>query len=121
MDENGDYLGGAIAPGFRISAEALFQRAAKLPKIEVEQTKKVIGKNTIHSMQSGLYWGYVGLVDELARRCKEELRAERSQLQVCCIATGGLANLVGRSCREIDDIDDDLTFQGLWLLYQRNA
>ena len=69
VNEEGDYLGGAIAPGFRISAEALFMRAAKLPKVEVEQTRRVIGKNTIQSMQAGLYWGYVGLVDELARRC----------------------------------------------------
>jgi len=120
---NGDYLGGAIAPGFRISAEALFLKTAKLPKVEVEKTKSVIGKNTISSMQAGLYWGYVGLVDELAHRCKNELSSlfKDNGEKIHCVATGGLANLVGRSCKEIDDIDESLTLKGLWLLYQINT
>ena len=121
VDENGDYVGGAIAPGFRISADALFERTAKLPRVEVERPRKAIGTNTIASMQSGLFWGYVGLVDELARRCKAELSADRgADGRVMCVATGGLANLVGRACEQIDDVDDDLTLQGLRALYDLN-
>ena len=122
VSSKGEYLGGAIAPGFGISAEALFLKTAKLPKVEVEKTEYVIGKNTITSMQAGLYWGYVGLVDKLAGRCKAELRISSKEpgLSVNCVATGGLANLVGQSCEEIDEIDDNLTLRGLWLLYQRN-
>ena len=120
VNAQGDYLGGAIAPGFRISADALFLRTAKLPKVELEKTESVIGKNTITSMQTGLYWGYVGLVDELARRCKSELITLGEADVVHCVATGGLARLVGQSCSEIDDIDDYLTLRGLVLLYERN-
>jgi type III pantothenate kinase len=123
INEKGDYVGGAIAPGFRISAEALFLRAAKLPKVEVEKPDRVIGTNTISSMQSGLYWGYVGLVDELARRCKAELREEMPDPSqpIRCLATGGLARLVGGSCSQIGTIDDYLTMRGLWILYGMNA
>ena len=123
VSDSGDYLGGAIAPGFAISAEALFQRAAKLPKVEVEKPAKVIGTNTINAMQSGLYWGYVGLVDELARRCKLELQEliGSKTAKIHCVATGGLANLVGRSCAEIEHVDEHLTFRGLWILYHRNS
>jgi type III pantothenate kinase len=117
---NGDYIGGVIAPGFRISAEALFNRAAMLPKVEVERPERVIGTNTIHSMQSGLFWGYVGLVNSLAKRCKAELREKAPELPIHCIATGGLSNLIGRACVEIDDVDTDLTLFGLWLLYHKN-
>ena len=121
VNSKGDYLGGAIAPGFRISAEALFNKTAKLPKVEVDRTNTVIGKNTIHSMQAGLFWGYVGLVDGLAERCKKELQDLEEQEQVVrCIATGGLANLVGKACTEIDEIDDYLTLRGLWYLFQLN-
>lgn len=116
----GDYLGGAIAPGFRISADALFSRAAKLPKVEVGRTETVIGKNTIQSMQAGLFWGYVGLVDELARRCRKELCQLDMSTPVRCIATGGLANLVGTACSEIEAVDDYLTLRGLSILFERN-
>ena len=121
VSSQGDYIGGAIAPGFRISAEALFSKAAKLPKVEVEKTEKVIGTNTIQSMQAGLYWGYVGLVDELAKRCKAEIRTlEGVDANVHCVATGGLSHLIGRSCTAIDSIEGDLTLYGLWLLFHRN-
>ena len=121
VNSNGDYLGGAISPGFQISAEALFNKTAKLPKVEVDQTNTVIGKNTISSMQAGLFWGYVGLVDGLAARCKKELQVLEEQKQVVrCIATGGLANLIGKACAEIDEIDNDLTLRGLWNLFQLN-
>ena len=120
INSRGDYLGGAIAPGFRISIDALFTKTAKLPKVEVERVESVIGKNTIHSMQAGMFWGYVGLVDELARRCRAELTMMEPQQEVFCIATGGLANLIGEACQEIQSIDRDLTLQGLWDLYYLN-
>ena len=123
VDYNGDYVGGAIAPGFRISADALFERTAKLPRIEVEHPDRAIGTNTIASMQSGLFWGYVGLVDGLARRCKIEL-AEKAGLKfpthIRCLATGGLSNLVGSACAEVDEVDNDLTLVGLQLLWEMN-
>lgn len=120
INSKGDYLGGSIAPGFKISIDALFTKTAKLPKVEVERTESVIGKNTIHSMQAGMFWGYVGLVNELARRCKAELKAMEPKAEVFCIATGGLANLIGEACQEIQSIDRDLTLQGLWDLYYLN-
>ena len=120
VNAKGEYLGGSISPGFQIALDALFVKTAKLPKVEVERTDSVIGKNTIHSMQAGMFWGYVGLVNELARRCKEELRAMNPSANVLCIATGGLANLVGSDCREIDKIEHNLTLFGLWDLYELN-
>ena len=120
VSSKGEYLGGAISPGFQISMDALFVKTAKLPKVEVEKTASVIGKNTIHSMQAGMFWGYVGLVNELAARCKQELYQLEPNSSVQCIATGGLANLVGTDCREIDQIEDYLTLYGLWDLYQLN-
>lgn len=118
VDANGDYVGGAIAPGFQISADALFNRTAKLPRVEVDRPLRAIGTDTIASMQSGLFFGYVGLVDGLARRCKEELAV--NGCRVPCLATGGLANLVGSACAEIDEVDNDLTLDGLRMLWERN-
>ncbi|MFT4976818.1 MAG: type III pantothenate kinase [Myxococcota bacterium] len=119
VSAQGDYLGGAIAPGFVISAEALFTRAARLPKVEVERTERVIGTNTVEAMQAGMFWGYVGLTDELARRCKAELAPEGGAVR--CVATGRMANLIGRACSEIDAIDDTLTLRGLQIVYERNT
>ncbi len=116
VDARGDYVGGAIAPGLAISAEALFQRTSQLPKVEVGRPRRAIGTNTIASMQSGLFHGYVGLVDHLARVCKAELGTS-----VKCVATGGFSNLIGRACGEIDEVDEHLTLRGLWLLWERNA
>ncbi|MEL6343936.1 MAG: type III pantothenate kinase [Myxococcota bacterium] len=118
VNDRGDYIGGAIAPGFHVSADALFARAAKLPKVEVERTAQVIGANTVAAMKAGLFWGYVGLVNELARRCKAELRAAEGTPR--CIATGGMANLVGRACDEIEAVDEHLTLRGLQIIYERN-
>lgn len=115
VSAEGDYVGGAIAPGLRISADALFERTAMLPRVELEKPPRAVGTNTVRSMQSGLFWGYVGLVDGLARRCKEEMGGNPK-----CVATGGLANLVGRSCAEIDLVDEFLTLKGLRLLWERN-
>lgn len=123
VDQHGDYVGGAISPGFRISADALFTRTAKLPRVEVEKPARAIGTNTTASMQSGLFWGYVGLVDGLARRCKQEL-AELTETgdpnRIRCIATGGLANLVGSACVEVEEVDNDLTLIGLRMLWELN-
>ena len=112
----GEYLGGVIAPGIQISADALFSRAAKLPRVEVALPPKVVGRNTLHSMQSGIVYGYVGLVDGLVTR----LRAE---LGYACdvIATGGLASLIAPLSTTIREVDDVLTLVGLRILHERNA
>jgi type III pantothenate kinase len=112
----GEYLGGVIAPGMQISADALFSRAAKLPRVEIAKPPKVVGRNTVHSMQSGILYGYVGLVDGLVER----LRAE---LDYPCeiLATGGLASRIAPLSKTIGAVDDDLTLRGLRILYERNA
>jgi len=111
----GEYMGGAIAPGIGISMEALFQRASKLPRVELLKPKGVIGKNTIHSMQSGIFYGYVGLVDEMVRRMREETRSDPK-----VIATGGWARLIALESTAIHKVDDLLTLKGLKIIYQRN-
>lgn len=111
----GDYVGGVIAPGYQISAEALFTRTSKLPRIELDRPRKVIGTNTVHSMQAGLFWGYVGLVDGLAARCKAELGSGTR-----CIATGGLANVIAAESQEIERVDEFLTLVGLRILFDLN-
>lgn len=112
---NGDYIGGAIAPGIQISAEALFQRAAKLPRIEVRNPGHVICRNTETSMQSGVLFGYVGQVEGIVARMKAELKADAK-----VIATGGLAQLINAETDVIDHIEPMLTLEGLRLLYERN-
>ncbi len=116
ITENGDYLGGAIAPGIGISSEALFQRAAKLPRIELIKPKNVISRNTITSMQSGIIFGFVGQVDEIVRRIKQELGKE-----AFVVATGGLANLIAEESNTIDVVEPFLTLEGLRLIYKRNS
>ncbi len=112
----GEYLGGVIAPGIQISADALFSRAAKLPRVEIAKPPKVVGRNTVHSMQSGIVFGYVGLVDGLVERLQEELGHK-----CAVIATGGLARLITPLSRTIQEADDELTLVGLRILYERNA
>ncbi|MEK7221569.1 MAG: type III pantothenate kinase, partial [Nitrospirota bacterium] len=109
------YLGGAIAPGLRISAEALYARTAKLPKIELVRPKSAIGQDTVASMQAGLVFGYAGLVDELVRRIQQELGRD-----CFVLATGGLAGLVAPESRSIREIRPHLTLEGLALLYALN-
>ncbi len=116
ITENGEYLGGAIAPGIAISAEALYTRAAKLPKVELTRPKFAIGRNTVESMQAGIVFGYAGQVDELVNRIKKELGGEAR-----VIATGGLASLVVPETRTIEKIDQWLTLEGLLMIYEMNA
>ena len=116
ISERGEYLGGAIAPGVEISASALFSRAAKLPRAEIARPPRAVGRNTIHSMQSGIVFGYVGLVDGLVARLSEEMGT-----RVTVVATGGLARLIEPESDTIDEVDEYLTLEGLRLLYERNA
>jgi type III pantothenate kinase len=116
VSSKGEYLGGAIAPGVDISIDALFARAAKLPRIELKRPPRAVGKNTVGALQSGLFFGYVGLVDELVGRMKQEVAADAHVL-----ATGGLAHLFAATCRSIDEVDENLTLDGLRLLHEMNA
>ena len=110
------YLGGVIAPGITISADALFSRAAKLPRVEIKRPQKVIGSATVEVMQSGLYHGYVGLVDGILRKMIDELGdAPR------VIATGGLAPLIAKGSEFIEQVDETLTLEGMRLVYERTV
>jgi len=115
VTKSGEYLGGAITPGVKISAEALFQRASKLPRVELVKPAKVIGSDTISAMQSGIIYGYAGLVDGIVERMKKELSMEAR-----VVATGGLAELVSPETRTIQEIKPHLTLEGLRLLYEIN-
>ncbi len=115
ISENGEYLGGAISPGMQISANALFSRAARLFRAELVRPPAAIGKNTAQSMQAGIVFGYVALVDGLVRRLKDEMGGE-----VRVLATGGLARLMEKDSETIEEIDDYLTLRGLRLLWERN-
>jgi type III pantothenate kinase len=115
LSAEGEYLGGAIAPGIGIAAEALFQRTAKLPRIDLVRPPAVIGKNTVHSMQAGMLFGYVGLVEGLIARFREELGPEMK-----VIATGGLAHLIAAETDAIDAVDRWLTLEGLRLIWEMN-
>lgn len=115
VSEEGNYEGGVIAPGVNVSAEALHQAAAMLPRVAVGRTQNVIGKDTVPAMQSGLFWGYVGLIEGLITRIKEEYGGPMT-----VIGTGGLATPFHRQTQAIDHLDLDLTIRGLIQIYARN-
>ncbi len=116
VNEKGDFLGGAIAPGISISMEALFQRTAKLPRIELVTPKTTICHNTIAGIQAGIIFGAVGQIDGIVNKIKQEMKQEMK-----VVATGGLANLIARESRTIDKTDHFLTLTGLRVLYERNS
>ena len=116
VSQKGEYLGGAISPGIKISSEALFQRASKLHKVEIAKPKGAIGKNTTWAMQSGIVFGYAGLVDNIVSMMKEELGSD----YVNVVATGGLAPLICAETKTVKIVDKFLTLEGLRIIYERN-
>lgn len=116
VSKNGEYLGGAISPGIQISMDALFQKTAKLPKVELVKPETVICKNTINSMQSGIIYGIVGQVDYIVKRMKKELGDEDTKV----IATGGLAKMIAIESETINIVNGLLTLEGLRIIYERN-
>lgn len=115
ISAEGDYLGGAIAPGIHIGAEALFQRTAKLPRVDVQKPPAVIGRNTVHALQSGLFFGYVAMVEGMVSRFRQELGADMK-----VIATGGLAEIVARETPAIQILAPWLTLDGLRFIWEMN-
>ena len=115
VSEEGDYLGGAIAPGIAIATEALFARTAVLPRVELTHPKRAIGRNTVAAMQSGIVFGYAGLIEGIVGRIREELGGKAK-----VVATGGYAELLARETPVIDEVNPDLTLIGLHLIYEMN-
>ena len=115
VSPKGEYLGGVITPGIGISADALFERTARLPRVDIRQPPRVLATNTVNSLQSGLYYGYIGLIDGILERLMAELGSD-----VKVVATGGLASLMGGGSKYIREVDDLLTLEGLRIIYERN-
>ncbi|GAA0311205.1 type III pantothenate kinase [Gracilibacillus halotolerans] len=115
INEEEAYVGGLITPGVNISLDALYRNAAKLPKIELKRTENIIGQSTVEAMQSGVYYGYVGQVEEIVRRMKANVNGNPT-----VIATGGLANLIAKDAKSIDKVDPYLTLKGLYYIYKKN-
>lgn len=115
ISRKGEFIGGAIAPGLNISADALFARAARLPRVEIKRPPKIIGTNTVDNLQIGLFYGHIGLVDSILERMIAELGPDTT-----CVATGGLAHLIAGESKYISHINDTLTLEGLRIIYQRH-
>ena len=115
-----EYLGGTIAPGLKISLEALVEKTAKLPKVELNDPEHVICRNTIDSMKSGLVYGHMGMVELMVRKMREEMLAYCGDTPIKVIATGGLANLIADGMACIDIVDKMLTLDGLQIIYEKN-
>jgi type III pantothenate kinase len=115
VSPRGEYMGGVISPGITISADALYHHAAKLPRVELSRPPQVVGRNTVASIQSGMYYGYVGLVDGIVNRMIEE-----ATFPIRVVATGGLARLIAKGSSTIEEADDLLTLTGLKLIYDLN-
>lgn len=115
INESGDYLGGAIAPGISISTEALYNKAAKLPRIEISKVTQVVGKNTVAAMQAGIFYGYIGQVEGIVGRMKAQSKEEP-----LVVATGGIASLIANETKMIDVVEPLLTLKGLYIIYKRN-
>ena len=120
ISAQGEYMGGAIAPGLGLSAEALFARAARLTRVDIKRPDKVIGTNTVAHLQSGLYFGYIGLIDGILERILAEMNQGKPGQEPRIVATGGLARMVAGDSRYIKEIDDLLTLDGLRILFERN-
>lgn len=118
ISREGEYLGGAIAPGIKISTEALFMRTAKLPKVEIAKPDNVIGRNTVNSIQSGIVYGYIGMIDYIIERIIDELGEEVGGVKV--ISTGGFSSMIASESRYIEKIDKLITLEGLRTIYERN-
>lgn len=116
VDGDGNYCGGAISPGINLSLEALHMAAAKLPRVAIGRPRQVIGRATVPAMQSGIFWGYVGLIEGLVRRIKDEFGSD-----MLVLATGGLAPLFAEATKVIDELDADLTLRGLLEIHRRNS
>ncbi len=116
VSKEGDYLGGAIAPGITISAEALFEHAAKLPRVELVRPQKAIGRSSVAAMQSGIIFGYVGLIEGIVTRMRKELGGDAK-----VIATGGLADIIASETEVVDAVEPDLTLVGLRLIHELNS